>query len=499
MTSPGDAPRDGRRSLASNLAGSLATQVVSWTVGMLVNLFVPNYLAPEQFARLALVGTLAAGIATMAGSGVNQYLVREVARSPERAGSFLQTAVIQRIILMGCGTFVAAALAIAMRCSREVVLLATIGTAVGTLAQLNTILVSVLQGLELFGRGNASVLVERTAIAVAQIGLVIARQPLWTFVVVPGISVVVSIAMNLRVLRRGLRSTMEPSHGIGVDRGLLRELNGHWWIFAAGCLMYAIWEPVNQLLLLRLSDEMAGGWYALTRRLVGTALFIPASLASVTLPRLSRLYGIGNREFCDAVRSNLRTTMLCMVPISASCIFAAESILDTLHYLPKYAGAVPVFRMFGGGLVLWFLSQIVGFSLIASDRQAGIARFTIYGAALVPCIGAVGVMAGKRMLGNGAMGAVAADIVIETFLLVNYLRLLPRDGRPMFDLSYVGRLAVASLPCIAILASASGREDIWRVPLGCAAFALAALALRCWTLGEARSVLSGFNRRESRA
>ena len=186
--------------------------------------------------------------------------------------------------------------------------------------------------------------------------LVWTRQPLWTFVVVPILGVITGLCYNLGALLPRVRAARR------AHPGALFPPDAVWFLFKAGIplmagyLLFAVWDPCVQILLSKLASTDAGGWYALTRRLVGSALFIPVALASVTLPTLSRRYTESRDAFCETVRQNLRLTLLCVAPITTLFVFAAQPLMLLLHYLPKYAGALPVFRSLGAVLILWFLS-----------------------------------------------------------------------------------------------------------------------------------------------
>jgi hypothetical protein len=72
---------------------------------------------------------------------------------------------------------------------------------------------------------------------------------------------------------------------------------------------------------------------------------------------------------------------------------------------------------------------------------------------------------GNRWYGNGAVGALLSDLVLELFLVVYYLRLLPRGLFGGETYGRVGRYVIAAVPMAAFLHwGAEVGLRLWAVP-----------------------------------
>ena len=150
-------------------------------------------------------------------------------------------------------------------------------------------------------------------------------------------------------------------------------------------------------------------------------------------------------------------------------------------------------RVGGVGVLLWFAGGALGTTIFASDGQAACSARRDGSLLGIPaCF--VGAYVGHHLWHNGAVGAITSDVVLETFLIWSYLRLLPRRHFDGESLRLIGRCALASLPMAALLAFLSAQGwGLWSL-LPCTLVYLAAcVALRCLRvqdLAMARQVIA---------
>lgn len=470
-----------------NLLSTLGTQLLSWALAFTVSLYVPAYLSVTQWGMLSLVGffTNAAGI--FLDIGISRVLIRDIARDPDRIAELYVAAVLSRLPLVALATLAGAIISQVLGYEPLQVRMIVLGLSLTLISQLNGLTNAGLQGQENFGRGNAAQLVERTLMGAIQILLAATKQPLWTFVALPAIGTLFSLAINLHALAPRLRAQRRAIAWSERWRTIV-------YLFRAGApflsssLLYALWEPGNGVLISKLARTEVVGWYGLTRRLVGSALIIPVALANVTLPTLSRRYVEGIDAFHEALRKNLQLALLCAAPVASVLLFASDRLLELIHYLPKYAGAVPVLQAMGLTLPIWYLSQLSAYALLASDRQDAFSAITARIAVVCVPLCAACIFAAERLMGNGAVGAVVADSIIEGYLMVSYLRALPPGLLRRQDLRFALCTLAATLPLALALRQVHRPQDLYLLPIGLIGYALACLALGCLRLQDLRQL-----------
>ena len=132
----------------------------------------------------------------------------------------------------------------------------------------------------------------------------------------------------------------------------------------------------------------------------------------------------------------------------------------------------------GWGVLLWYAASVLANLVTARDDQAKILRVSVTAALLGIPLCVLGAYAGDRLWHNGATGAMASDVLLELYLVISYLRMLPSDMFSRGNVSVLARAALAALPMVYCLHGLPAS----RFKPGAAALALLVYALMCWLL-----------------
>src|SRR5689334_20357592 len=92
----------GRR-IALNVFYLGTSQGVAWILNSLYIIVIPRYLGPSGIGVLTLLAAVGAIVNSIAGMGINTYLLREVSRNPERSKVLIGTNVIISTVLCVIG------------------------------------------------------------------------------------------------------------------------------------------------------------------------------------------------------------------------------------------------------------------------------------------------------------------------------------------------------------------------------------------------------------
>ena len=432
-----------------NVLGSLATQLASWGMSFIALEYVPSYLGDRNLGRIELAGALAGALSVVVALGTSQVLVRELARAPERTGALLRTAIGLRLALGVPACLLGLVVSYTLGWDALTRQLALIALGVMVLTSVNDALASARAGRGEFGRVNAAQLVERVSTGALLLGLAIFHAPLWQFMAAMWIPALLSLG--------ALAGKMTPGPNNGEKSPIVggqgvRELLRDGMPFLSQAVFMKVYGTCAPLMLSWFGSLPAVGWFALAKRLGGSAAFVPTALCGVLLPTLSRRWHEGDRTgYEQGARQMFRLLTLVAVPLSAVLALAPGAILAILKYPASFAPAVPVISLMGVSCGLWFLSQAAGTALIACDRQAVFGRATALAAGLSLPLCAGGILAAKSLLGNPAVGALAADAILEAGLLAAYLRALPKGVLSREEWGFGVRALLAALPLVLAL------------------------------------------------
>ncbi len=416
--------------LGRNVGSTLIAQGVSWVAAFVLAFYLPAYFGLEGMGNFTLAAAFAAMSSVVINFGTSNVLVREIARHPERTADLVRTALVLRLCLGVGVTLLGAAVAYFLGYSSDVRLLIIICVATGGAGQICDVLASALRGREEFPKQNAAALAEKLVVSGASIGLVFLHAPLWAFAALYFAGYAVSGTLCWRWLN-DLPIPNAPPTPAGTGSGTpgtdWRNLAVAGMPFVAAMLFVSIYGDGSSVLLMsKLSTKEAMGCFGVAKRIVGAAHMVPVAIAGALLPVLSRLHAEGKRaEFARTVRRMAGGMLLCALPFAFLLIGAPQWILGLLRYPQEFAATLPVLRLSGAVMVLWFLQQAMGTALIACDRQAVFGRVTAIAALLAFPVCGTCIFAGEHFLRDGAVGAMAGDAALEVFMLTAYTLALP--------------------------------------------------------------------------
>ena len=402
--------------------------------------------------------------------------------------NFLTAALLLRLplgLLMG-GLAVAAAFG--LHNSPLVRLLVAVAAAGMFVGALNDALGAALQGQENMTRQSAAVLVEKFLASGLTIYLVIVHAPLWTLAAVALVTGLVSLVINASAFRGLLPSFSWPSVGA------MRTLAVAGMPFMGWAVFRTLYSQTDPVVLTLIASAATVGWYAAASRLVGTSLFLPAAITTALLPTLSRMHREDAEGFRQLARRMLCLVMLCGIPISLTLMLVPGRIIGMLHYPAGFAGTIPVLRVGGLGVLLYYAAMALGTLVIASDGETKMMRVSALATVVSIPACAAGALLTAHLWGNGAIGAIGSDAAVEIYLVGSYLRMLPARTFIGENLVFLGRCAAAALPMAAFLALTSqSKLGFWVIAPCVLIYAVMCLLLRCVSaqdLAMARQILA---------
>ena len=460
--------------VARNVLVTLATQLISWGLTFVVMLYLPRYVGDVGLGNLAFAASFVVIFGAFVPLGTSTVLVRDIAREPARAGGLLTAALLLRLPLGLLFSALAVGTAFLLHYSSLVQLLVTLSAGGMIIAALNDALASTLQGQENMMRQGAAVMVEKFLSSGLTILLVLARAPLWALAAVLLFTGTVSLLVNASAFRSLLPSLRWPTVGE------MRALVVAGMPFMGWVLFRTLYSQTDPVILRFVTTAATVGWYAAASRLVGTSLFLPAAITTALLPTLSRLHREDADGFHQLVRRMLALVMLCGIPLSLVLMLVPDRLIALLHYPAGFAHSIPVLRVGGLGVLLYYAAMVMGTAVIASDGQNKMMRASIIATVLSIPTCFAGSFFAHIYWGNGALGAILSDVLVEIYLVYSYLRMLPARTFIVENLVFLGRCTAAALP-MALFLELTSRNwgGVWIFIPCLVIYGVMCLLLRC--------------------
>lgn len=445
-----------------NVVSNIISQLLSWAVSFTVVIFLPAYVGAAGLGKLSFAGAFSILLLAVIPLGASTVLVKEIARDRSRVMELLAAALTLRIPLAVIGGAVAfgAVHIPALTIDSQTRFLVLINVLVTLVSTINEAFMAALQGLERMPRQNAAALVEKYCWAFLILGMIFLHAALWQIAAAGIVSNLVSIIVNVTAFRGEWSKFRFPTP---------QQL----WSLAHAGLPFMGWTIFTTLygqsdpLIMRLvvTDNKSIGYYAIASKLIQATMFFVTAISMALIPALSRLYKeeqdlIGSSslgrtgsssEFEKLAARAFSLTALCGIPISFVLMFGASSVLAIMPFRHGFEGAVPVLRIGGVGVLLWYTGIILGTMVVSRDDQKKMLKASIGAACIgIPLCAALS-YATYHKWGNAAIGAVTSDAIVELYLIACYIRMLPNALYRGISWSYIARCCVASMPMVAFV------------------------------------------------
>ena len=338
-------------------------------LGIIIVGFMTRLLGAASYGSYALLISFGTIVQLVADGGLYLTLTRRLAEEPRRHTELLSHALSLRLLLLAAafaggfvvmrvipslsnltGAFLLIALGLVAQSMSQLFMgvfqhagqmwPATIGDLVGRLSQLGAIVLLALASVTLEGMALAFAIGAGVALAVHQILLpyqarrwhLVARWSAW------------------------------------------RELLATSWPLGALLLLSAIYFRVDTVILSLYRDASEVGYYGLAYRIIESALFFPAMLGGLLLPRLSEHLSAGAKQRAAQVLGEGVTLALMVAGVGAAIVGIFPAQIIALLSGTDFAPAAPLLQLLAPALIILFAGNIFGFALVALKRQLALLK-----------------------------------------------------------------------------------------------------------------------------
>jgi O-antigen/teichoic acid export membrane protein len=461
--------------------GLLGARMVSRVLALVTVLAAGNALGDSRFGQLQTAVTYVALVGVILDLGFNNLYIREGARHPEEAGSYLGKVLTMRLLLAPVALVALAAVLLVPRL--ESLLLP--GFAMMVLAACSNVLRSTFYARRRLLYEGLAIVTESVVLLGLTLYGVRTGQPvgfyLWAYAGAYGFICAyfaVAIAAT-RLVQVRLR----------LDPAFLRDWLGQSLPFALTSALTMLYFKIDVPILQYLRSFQEVGWYTFAYKPVEALLFLPTTMLAVAFPVLSVYFHRRDQDsLLRAVSSLFKALLALGWPITVGTVILAPALTRLLHLYPESRAAL---QILGLGIVLMFVTTAFTAALNSIDRQHLLAW------AAVVSLGANVALNLALVPAFGYLGAAWATNITELVLLTVAWLMVRRvlAGVPVLRLSWRILLAGLAMGLVLIwFRDLQGLATLGAIALGTAVYAAAVILLRSFDaleLGLARRALTG--------
>jgi O-antigen/teichoic acid export membrane protein len=401
-----ESSESGRGTVARNAVYLLLGQVTTTALGVLYSAALGRSLGASDFGLYFLIASFATFAYVLADWGQSLYIVREVARQPERGSILLGTA----LLLRAAGAVLVTApagLAVwllgydAVTCWYSV---AFIWVSLPLfLAQIYGV---VFRAHDRMGLDAWVSVANKIALLAITLALLLLGWGLPGVLLAQAAAGMLALAMAIRLYRR---VTTGPLHGSSeIARQML--LGGAAPLaFAA---MNSIQPYIDAAILSKMAPGDVIGWFGAAKNILGTVLAPAFILGTASFPSLARAAS-DDARFKAELRAALRPLQgLGMLAAVGAYLFADDAI--AIVYGHKHFGpAGIIMQTYAPCLFLLFTNVLFGISLFSLGRAKTYSALKLVNVAVCTVLELVLIPYFQEHGGNGGIGVVVATLASE--------------------------------------------------------------------------------------
>jgi O-antigen/teichoic acid export membrane protein/GT2 family glycosyltransferase len=432
-------------------------QLVTTALSIGLNALLARALGVADFGLLYLVTAMATFAYVVADWGQSSYLVREVAREPDRAGELLGTGLLLRVL--GAFAVWPPTVLVAWLLGYDAHIQLLTGLMIA--ATLPLVLVqrfaSVFRGKERMDyEAVVTVLAKALTLALTAAAFALGGR-LVASIVAQGVGTAGALVLSVLFMRR---LALPP---LRVSRRTARELFVGGTPFAAMILTITAQSYLDALVLAKLAPALVVGWYGAARNVMN-ALITPASiLGTATFPRLARS-AARPADFQRQLRSSLRPLLGLGALAAVGTYLFADFAVKVIYGKAEFGPAALLLRVFAPVLLLFFVDVLLG-NAVMVHRPGALAASKAIAILLTTGVDILLVPVCQSRFGNGAIGLLIGFAAGEMVMVAAAIFLLARGTLDREFFADLGRALAAAVGTVLLMSALPSVSPFLGIPL----------------------------------
>jgi O-antigen/teichoic acid export membrane protein len=408
------------KTIAKNAGFMMVSQLITWTLAFIVNVFLPRYLGPKLLGDLSIASSIWSILSVLVCFGMDTYLTKVIARDPDQTSDILGLSIVVRLFfgLMAC--VVVGVYTVLMGFDPNILMLSYIVGVANLTGTIAGAFDAVLSGMDKMGVMSFVGVVNKALFTVLTLLFVFMKANLYAIAAISIVPALIWLVLSYRLVASTHK--VKLNFNLTDSWAMLKESKQ----YLATSLVIIAYLQIDKLFLAMLVDTRTVGWYDTSMTLMGTLLFIPVVIGRVLFPSLSRVHSSDESKLRDLAQRGFDFMFLVGVPIGLGLAVISKPFIRLL-YGAEFAESADVLVVFGFVLIFIYLNTFLGNLLIAVDRTRPWNRVMFAALILTAPLDFILVPWTHHTFGNGGLGGAIAFLFTESGMVIGAVLLLPRN------------------------------------------------------------------------
>lgn len=437
------------KSIVSHIFSYGGVTAVTTLAMFSLHLVAARYLGAEDFGRLSFAIAFVALFAFLLDPGLYYYLIREVSRDKSVAYRYLSHSLTWKLLCAIPFLLIVLAVVNFIHDSTVTIQIVVLMSIAQILISTKDAFRPILLAHELFNLDALSLSIERISLLVATIFVLVNGYSLlsigWVFIIVRSFDLlIIAFIVRYKICKVS----------VGKDLCFMKSIVVDAIPIGAFYMTLTFYNYIDTVMLSKLASDQQVGWYSASYKLYEGPILIPSIIATVFLPRLSRLFVQQKDQFLSLFEQGLKYIVLIAILVSSNGILLS-SLLVTLSFGEQYNEAILSLDILIAGMVFVFTITFLQTVMISVDRQKLIFYITLFGLSL-------NVVANLILIPfYGYIGAAIATISVEGLVCITLCMTVHRYlAKPNWWQTVVKPIVISGVFLLLIVLFTSGLSVI---------------------------------------
>jgi O-antigen/teichoic acid export membrane protein len=401
------------RRIAQNTGFILLGQAVGAALGILLIVFLARFLGDVQYGKYAFAFAFTSLFLIISDLGLSTLSIREIARAPHKAGEYLITISLTKLVLSLIMVALIAIVINLMHYPRDTTIAVYIVASITVFTSFSTFFRAIFRAFEKMEYEAMTVVIERVLVVGAAIALLYLGYGLIEVVFAMLVAQAIACVFTLMIC---VRKFARPQ--LRFDFSLSKRLVKAALPFGIASLFAAIIFQTDTVMLSIMKGDAVVGWYNAAYRLVLGIIFIPSAFVSSVYPVLSRYFVSSKDSLAMGYEKSFKFLGTMAIPLGIGSTLIAGKLIFLL-YGTEFANSAITLQILIWAASLIFVRLVVGHTLASIDRQ--IVDMRIAGACALLNVVLNLILIPRFSYVGAGIASVISQIVIFT-LEFNYLQ-----------------------------------------------------------------------------
>ena len=459
-----------RASMAKNAFHLVLGQVATTALAIVFSAALGRTLGAGDFGLYFLISSFATFAYVVVDWGQQFYVIREVARTPDRGGDLLGSALVLRAAFGALAAIPAGLLTWALGYDAR--------TCWFTVAFMLVLLPFFLsQTCSFIFRGRDRMELDAaTSVVNKSVGLVLALAALAMGTGLGGVVFAQALGGGAALFIAARLYRRVASGPVRFSQKTARELLAGGTGIVGMMVTVQVQPYLDAIIISKLVPAEVMGWFGAAKNIMGTLVAPALIISTAAYPRLSRTTS-SVPVFKTEFQSCLRPILLLGALAGVGTFLFADGAIALVYGHRHFGPAGIVLKVFGPGLFLLFVDVLFGNALTAMGRAGAFSGVKVVSIAVSTGLDLLLIPWFQGRYGNGGIGAVVAFILSEFVVFAGALFLMRRGslGRGVL-LDTIRALAAVAVTAL-VVESLPALPLFVGIAVCIACFALCALAV----------------------